>query len=114
MMTELKEDIAFISNLGEIGNRPGIETVEGGLGVRPHVPALLSSQEVKKAIGTAIHDISVYLDSIADQTGELAFALEEVEFTLVVSQSGKVNVFLADVGGSVQGGLKLKWQRRRT
>jgi len=106
------EGISFISNLGEIGKRPGIPSVEGGLAVRPFAPVQLANETVRKAVDEAIKGLAHYLDSLAKEDGGLAFCLEEVELTVQVSQTGKVNVFLANVGGEVEGGMKLKWKRR--
>jgi hypothetical protein len=113
-MTGPEQHIAFISNLGDVGGRPSIGTVEGGLAVRAHAPLLLSNDEVRHAIKEAIKELEAFLGETTPDDKDSAFALDEVEFTLVVSQSGKVSVFLADVGGSIEGGLRLKWQRRKT
>ena len=106
------EGISFVSNLGDIGKRPGVPSVEGGLAVRPYAPIQLASDTVRKALDDAIRGLARYFDSLAKEDGGLAFCLDEVELTVQVSQTGKVNVFIANVGGEVAGGMKLKWKRR--
>ena len=105
-------NISFVSTLGDIKSRPDIGAVEGGLGVRAHVPQLLSAPDVQKTLKETMASIASYLDSIAQQDNGHAFALDEVELTVQMTQNGKVTIFVADVGGSIQGGIKLKWKRK--
>ena len=104
--------ILFVSTLGDIKRRPDISPVEGGLNVRPFVPITLPNQIVNESLKKALKSVESFLDSIIDEDGNSKFMLDEVEFTLQVGQSGKVSIWLADVGGSISGGMKLRWKRR--
>ncbi len=113
MTDNIEENYFFVSTLEDVKDRPGIPTVEGGLSVRPLFPKQLKSDEVKKSLSEAAQGFAEYLDKLAKQENEgLTFTLEEAEVTMQVSQSGKVNIYVADVGGAIQGGIKFKWKRK--
>lgn len=105
-------DISFVSTLSDIGDRPSIPSAEGALGVRPKFPLQLDSDAVKEALANSIGEMSQYLDHVANQHEGQSFELDEVELAFQVSQSGKVTVFVADVSGQMQGGIKLVWKRK--
>ena len=101
----------FVSDLAEVQDRPEIEAVPGGEFVRG-LPKVLSSDRVKDALRAAVREMTDHLNSMADDNGP--FRLDEAEMTLQVDQSGKVNLLLADVGGQISGGIRLKWKRTGT
>jgi hypothetical protein len=105
--------LVFVSDLPDFTERPTIEAVEGALGLRPAVSRIVPDADVREAIGSAIKELSEYLNTLASTTSDSVFVLDEVELLLTVSQSGKVNIFLADIGGAVQGGIRLKWRHSR-
>lgn len=107
-------ELSFVSNLGDIKSRPDIASVEGGLGIRPFVPLMIPTPQAEDSLREALKTIDNFLESITTNESNGTFGLDEIEFTVQVSQSGKVSIWLADVGGSVSGGLKLKWKRRRS
>ena len=43
-------NISFVSNLAEIKSRPDFDAVEDGLGVRTHIPQLLSELDVQNTL----------------------------------------------------------------
>jgi hypothetical protein len=100
--------IQFMSDLAQVRERPEIEAVAGGEFVRG-LPKILSTDTVKAALRDALRDMTEYLNSI--ELGDGPFRLDEAEMTIQVDQSGKVNLMLADVGGKVSGGIRLKWKR---
>jgi hypothetical protein len=101
--------LQFISGLAQVGERPEIDAVPGGEFVRA-LPKALSGESVKEAVRDVVREMTDYLDSMA--TGKGPFVLDEAEMTLYVDQSGKVNLILADIGGKVSGGIRLKWKRQ--
>src|SRR3972149_2039473 len=101
--------LQFISDLAQIGDRPDVEAVPGGEFVRA-LPKVLSGDAVKAALREAVGDMTDYLNSMG--IGKGPFVLDEAEMTLQVDQSGKVNLILGDVGGTISGGIRLMWKRR--
>jgi len=60
----------------------------------------------------AVRYVRNYLGKLAEEADGDQFSLDEAEVTIQVTNSGKVTIVLADVGGSIQGGIKLKWKRK--
>lgn len=104
-------DITFVSTLSDVEDRPSIPSAEGGLAVKPKFPLKLDSKIVKEGISSSINEMAEYLDQVAKQQEGKSFVLDQVEMTMQISQGGKVNIFVADVSGQVQGGIKLVWKR---
>ena len=101
-------ELNFISNLPEIGNRPEIAEIPGGhfFGA---LPKLLSTEKVKQQLREVIIDMTKYLNSLSE--GDGPFNLDEAEMVFQIDQSGKINIFVADVGGKISGGIKFKWKK---
>ena len=102
-------DLNFVSNLPEVGNRPEIDEFPGGR-FSGALPKLLSADKVKTQLREVINEMTQYLNSLSETDG--AFALDEAEMVFQIDQSGKINIFVADVGGKISGGIKFKWKRR--
>lgn len=103
--------LKFVSSLPEVGSRPEVETLPGGQFVGA-LPKALSGEKVRERLRDAIHEMSEYLNSMKAQSGP--FQLDEAEMILQIDQSGKVNLIVADVGGKISGGIRLKWKRDKS
>jgi hypothetical protein len=101
-------ELNFISNLPEIGSRPEIGEIPGGH-FSGALPKLLSTEKVKQQLHEVIIDMTKYLNSLVK--GDGPFNLEEVEMIFQIDQSGKINIFVADVGGKISGGIKFRWKK---
>ena len=106
------EPVAFISTLAETKGRPAYDVTEGALAVSPRTPVKLAAAIVEERLKEAIEKVTQHLNSLEHQDG--AFALDTAEMTFQIDQSGKVNVLVGDVGGSVKGGFKFTWKRRNS
>ncbi len=109
-MSGYLEDLVVVSNLAPLKDRPEYETVDGSYNVQPQFPTKLPTELVERNLKKAIEGITHYLNSIEMHDGP--FVLEEAEMFLQVDQSGKVHVFVADVGASLSSGLRFRWKRR--
>lgn len=112
-MEKHKEDgsIEFYSNL-EVPDDDGPPTSLGAVpGLSRRFP-FLKREDVEEAIEGAVGYLRDYLGRLAPMADSDQFSLEEAEVTIQVTKSGKATIMLADVGGSIQGGIKLKWKRR--
>lgn len=105
-------NITFVSTLNDVDERPSVPSAEGGLAVKPKFPLKLDSGSVKESLSKSINEMAEYLDTIAKQHKGKSFELNQVEMTMQISQGGKVNIFVADVAGQMQGGIKLVWKRK--
>ncbi len=101
--------LRYISTFPEIRERPELEAVPGGHFVGS-LPKIISGKQVKEHLREAMQEMTDYLNSVRD--GDGPFQLKEAEMTFQIDQSGKVNLVLADVGGRISGGIRLKWKRR--
>ncbi|NOZ46842.1 MAG: hypothetical protein GXO79_08665 [Chlorobi bacterium] len=101
-------DLNFVSNLPEIGSRPEIDEFPGGH-FSGALPKLLSTEKVKSQLRKVIVEMTKYLNSMDESDGP--FTLDEAEMVFQIDQSGKINIFVADVGGKISGGLKFKWKK---
>ena len=111
-MSENQESITFISSLGEITDQGGAPGIEGGLGIFKKRSAPVSGDVVRKALQEGLSKMSQELDLIAKEDTNLEFRLEEVEVTMQITQNGKINIIVGDIGGKIDNGFRMKWKRR--
>jgi hypothetical protein len=102
--------IEFLTNLSSAQSPTA--SVLPGLGVRPRHSTSLTSHQVEERLRDAVEYMSRYLESLARQSANEVFELAEAEFTLLMTETGKINIVVADVGAEIQGGIKLKWRRK--
>jgi hypothetical protein len=86
--------IEFLTNLSSVQSPTA--SVLPGLGVRPRLSTSLTSNQVEERVRDAVEYMSRYLESLARQSANEVFELAEAEFTLLVTESGKINIVVAD------------------
>jgi hypothetical protein len=99
----------FVTDLAPIGDRPEIDAIPGAEFARA-LPRVLGKEVVMPALREMHNEITAWLNSL--DSGKGPFQLDEVEMTVNVDHSGKVTIFMAEVGGSVSGGFQMRWKRR--
>jgi hypothetical protein len=100
--------VEFVTNLPP----PQSDSILPGLGIRPRIPSGMTPAVVEERVRDAVTYMSRYLNSLAQEAPNDHFELAEAEFTLLVTETGKVTIVVADVGAQIQGGIKLKWRRK--
>lgn len=104
------DDLTYVSTLTAVSQQGGIPDSEGGLGIRSKLPSTVSSETVKSALNGALSELSSQLSEYAENDKNAAFQLDEVEVNVQITQEGKANIIVGEIGGKAAGGFKLKWR----
>jgi len=106
-----KSKVVFYSGLPDTEVDTNITPEDGAFGFRRKVAPAMPIDE--KTLVEGIRELAPIISRVGGQDTELAFGLDEVEVTVQVTQKGEFRVWLATLGGEIEGGLKLVWRRRK-